>query len=153
MPDSNVSEVNSHGYVTFKIRPKFNTPKGTVINNFADIYFDFNTPVRTNTVFNTIYDTVIVRLGVGINEPKESLNAHVLVFPNPTIDKFYLQLDQELQNAQIKLVDANGREVYEMNHINGNNIEMKATNLKAGVYFIQIYDKNKLIGRSKVLVQ
>ena len=153
LPDSNVSEVNSHGYVTFKIRPKFNTPKGTVINNFADIYFDFNTPVRTNTVFNTIYDTVIVRLGVGINEPKESLNAHVLVFPNPTIDKFYLQLDQELQNAQIKLVDANGREVYEMNQVSGKTIEMKASHLQQGIYFIQIYEKQKLIGRSKIVVQ
>ena len=153
LPDSNVSEPTSHGYVTFNIRPKFNTPKGTVVDNFADIYFDFNAPVRTNTVFNTIFDTVIVRLGVGLNEPKENLESHVLVFPNPTIDKFYLQLDQDVKDVQIKLVDASGREVYEMNQVNGNIIEMTAVNLSKGIYFIQVYEANKLLGKTKVVVQ
>jgi len=71
LPDSNVSEPNSHGYVTFKIRPKFSTPKGAVISNFADIYFDYNAAVRTNTIFNMIYDTVIIKTSVGIDEPKK----------------------------------------------------------------------------------
>ena len=153
LPDSNISEPNSHGYVTFKIRPKFNTPKGTVINNFADIYFDFNTPVRTNTVFNTIYDTVLVRLGDGLNDLKENLEAHVLVFPNPTIDKFIVKLDNDIQGAQIKLLDINGREVYQLNQVNGNEIEMKASSLNKGIYFINIYDEHILIGRSKIVVQ
>jgi hypothetical protein len=144
---------NSQGYVTFKIRPKFNTPKGTVINNFAEIFFDFNAPIRTNTVFNTIYDTVLVRLGLGLNEPKENLEAHILVFPNPTVDKFFVKLDNDILGAQIKLLDINGREVYQMNNVNGREIEMKANNLTQGIYFIQIYDKNKLIGRSKIIVQ
>ena len=153
LPDSNASEINSHGYVTFKIRPKFNTPKGTVINNFADIYFDYNAPVRTNTVFNTIYDTVLVRIGLGLNDAKENMQAHVLIFPNPTIDKFFIKLDQEVQNASVKLIDATGREVYELNQVSGRMIEMKASHLQAGIYFIQIYDKQKLIGRSKIVVQ
>jgi uncharacterized repeat protein (TIGR01451 family) len=153
LPDSNVSVPNSQGYVTFKIRPKFNTPKGTVINNFAEIFFDFNAPIRTNTVFNTIYDTVLVRLGLGLNEPKENLEAHILVFPNPTVDKFFVKLDNDILGAQIKLLDINGREVYQMNNVNGREIEMKANNLTQGIYFIQIYDKNKLIGRSKIIVQ
>ena len=153
LPDSNASEPNSHGYVTFKIRPKFNTPKGTIVNNFADIYFDYNAPVRTNTVFNTIYDTVLVRIGLGLNEAKENLEPHVLVFPNPTIDKFYIQLDKGVKEMQIKLVDATGKAVYEVSNLTGNNIEMKASDLNHGIYFIQIYDKNKLIGRSKIVIQ
>jgi hypothetical protein len=139
--------------VIFKIRPKFNTPKGTIINNFADIFFDFNAPVRTNTVFNMIFDTVFVRLGLGLNEPKENLEAHVLVFPNPAVDKFIIKLDKDLQNAQIKLLDINGREVYQLSNVNGKSVEITNIELSKGIYFVNIFDKNKLIGKSKIIIQ
>jgi uncharacterized repeat protein (TIGR01451 family) len=153
LPDSNSNEPASHGYVIFKIRPKFNTPKGTIINNFADIFFDFNAPVRTNTVFNMIFDTVFVRLGLGLNEPKENLEAHVLVFPNPAVDKFIIKLDKDLQNAQIKLLDINGREVYQLSNVNGKSVEITNIELSKGIYFVNIFDKNKLIGKSKIIIQ
>ena len=54
LPDSNVNEPASNGFVTFSITPKSDIPLGTRIDNVADIYFDFNPPVRTNTVFTTI---------------------------------------------------------------------------------------------------
>ncbi|HEX8531299.1 MAG TPA: T9SS type A sorting domain-containing protein, partial [Cytophagales bacterium] len=38
----------------FTVRPLDNLPAGTRIENFADIFFDYNPPVRTNTVFNTL---------------------------------------------------------------------------------------------------
>lgn len=47
LPDSNVNEAASHGYIAFRIRP-IEQP-GVMITNAADIYFDFNEPVRTNT--------------------------------------------------------------------------------------------------------
>jgi uncharacterized repeat protein (TIGR01451 family) len=52
--DSNANEPASHGFVKFRIRPKSNLNPGTVIVNRAAIYFDFNPPVITNTVTNTI---------------------------------------------------------------------------------------------------
>lgn len=48
LPDSNANEVASHGFVKFKIKQKDNNPLGTVIENKAAIYFDFNAPVITN---------------------------------------------------------------------------------------------------------
>ena len=54
LPDSNVNESGSHGYLRFRIQQKSDNETGTVINNKADIYFDFNEPIETNTVFNTI---------------------------------------------------------------------------------------------------
>ncbi|AHM60016.1 hypothetical protein D770_08775 [Flammeovirgaceae bacterium 311] len=54
LPDSNANEPASHGFVKFRIRPKQSLEKGTIIKNKADIYFDFNSPVTTNEVFNTI---------------------------------------------------------------------------------------------------
>ncbi|MBK9399598.1 MAG: hypothetical protein IPN36_01715 [Bacteroidetes bacterium] len=49
LPDSNVNESASHGFVRYRIKPKSNLQSGDTIKNFAAIYFDFNEPVITNT--------------------------------------------------------------------------------------------------------
>ncbi len=54
LPDSNVNLVASNGFVKFKIGLKENLTPGIVINNSAGIYFDFNAPIITETVFHTI---------------------------------------------------------------------------------------------------
>ena len=42
------------GYLSYSIRPKTDIGTGTRIVNSADILFDFNDPIRTPEVFNTI---------------------------------------------------------------------------------------------------
>ncbi|MFK8006653.1 MAG: T9SS type A sorting domain-containing protein [Saprospiraceae bacterium] len=54
LPDSNVNLIASNGFVKFKIGLKENLIPGTVINNSAGIYFDFNAPIITENVFHTI---------------------------------------------------------------------------------------------------
>ena len=54
LPDSNVNEPLSHGFIKFKVKQNRDLPIGTVINNSAAIYFDFNAPVITNTYFHTV---------------------------------------------------------------------------------------------------
>jgi uncharacterized repeat protein (TIGR01451 family) len=49
LPDSTNNEPESHGFIKFKISPKAGIAEGTIVENFADIYFDFNPPIRTNT--------------------------------------------------------------------------------------------------------
>ncbi len=47
------------GLVAFSIKQKPQLPVGTVIRNSADIFFDYNPPVTTNTVINTITSGII----------------------------------------------------------------------------------------------
>ncbi|MBD0256158.1 MAG: DUF11 domain-containing protein [Cytophagales bacterium] len=54
LPDSTRDQAGSNGFVKFTVRPLDKLPAGTRIENFADIFFDYNPPVRTNTVFNTL---------------------------------------------------------------------------------------------------
>lgn len=56
LPDSTADEPGSHGYIQFSIKPKADLPEKTAVENFADIFFDFNSPVRTNVTLNRIYD-------------------------------------------------------------------------------------------------
>jgi hypothetical protein len=58
LPFSTQDEKGSNGFVTFDIMLKDSTPMNTVVQNQAAIYFDFNEPIFTNTVFNTIVDNI-----------------------------------------------------------------------------------------------
>jgi uncharacterized repeat protein (TIGR01451 family) len=57
LPDSNVNEPASHGFIAYRIKPKSTLSIGDTVKNSASIYFDFNLPVSTN-----IENTVVVSL-------------------------------------------------------------------------------------------
>lgn len=63
LPDSTANEPGSHGFFSYFIQPFEATPPLTLIENRAGIFFDFNPPIITNTVFHTIVkpqkDTII----------------------------------------------------------------------------------------------
>jgi gliding motility-associated-like protein/uncharacterized repeat protein (TIGR01451 family) len=54
LPDSTSNEPASHGYVRFRVKPVGSTALGTQISNSAAITFDYNSPIITNQVNNTI---------------------------------------------------------------------------------------------------
>jgi uncharacterized repeat protein (TIGR01451 family) len=66
--DSVHNEPLSHGFVTFTIRPRSDATAGASIANRAAVFFDFNTPVITNTVLNTISAAAIVYPGDATND-------------------------------------------------------------------------------------
>ncbi len=55
LPDSNINEAGSHGFVSFIVDQLPGLPDGTQITNSAGIYFDFNTPIITNQSLHTIH--------------------------------------------------------------------------------------------------
>lgn len=60
LPDSNVNEPASHGYIVYRIRPKNTVVVNEVIHNTASIYFDFNLPVLTNDASTEVRDDLTV---------------------------------------------------------------------------------------------
>ncbi|HYF29924.1 MAG TPA: T9SS type A sorting domain-containing protein [Chitinophagaceae bacterium] len=52
--DSVHNEPASHGYISYSIKPISTLAAGDIIQNSASIYFDFNLPVKTNTVLTVI---------------------------------------------------------------------------------------------------
>jgi uncharacterized repeat protein (TIGR01451 family) len=60
LPDSNVNEPASHGYIVYRIRPKSTVVVNEVIHNTASIYFDFNLPVVTNDASTEVRDDLVV---------------------------------------------------------------------------------------------
>jgi sugar lactone lactonase YvrE len=56
LPSAAQDALGSQGFVYFSIEPKASLVPKTLIANYADIFFDYNTPVRTNTTSSRIYD-------------------------------------------------------------------------------------------------
>jgi Secretion system C-terminal sorting domain/FG-GAP-like repeat len=54
LPDSNVNETGSHGFVKFSIELLPGLSGGTSIYNYSSIYFDQNPAIETNTTVNTL---------------------------------------------------------------------------------------------------
>jgi uncharacterized repeat protein (TIGR01451 family) len=54
LPDSSTNEVESHGFVQFQINFLPDSPEFSKADNKVGIYFDYNGPVITNTVTNTL---------------------------------------------------------------------------------------------------
>ncbi len=75
LPDSNTNESASHGSVRFSIRPITPLTPGQVISNRADIFFDFNPPIRTPDA------TVIVTEETGVVPATAPAQLHVFPIP------------------------------------------------------------------------
>ncbi|WP_223808836.1 DUF7619 domain-containing protein [Rufibacter hautae] len=56
LPDSARNQAGSNGAIQFSVKPKAGLAEKHLIENLADIFFDYNEPVRTNTTQNRIYD-------------------------------------------------------------------------------------------------
>jgi uncharacterized repeat protein (TIGR01451 family) len=82
LPDSTKNSLASNGFVAFSIKPKTGLSEKTKIENYADIIFDFNDPVRTNTTFNTIYDVPLTI------DNAIKLDEKTVIIPKPVITSF-----------------------------------------------------------------
>ena len=82
LPDSNVNEAASHGFVSFRIKPFLPILPGTVIENTANIFFDFNDPVITEP------SVLVAEFSTGIPDAKAS--STYVAYPVPAAGRIFL---------------------------------------------------------------
>ncbi len=99
LPDSNSSELESHGFVKFRVYFLTGLSIGTIIENYAKIYFDFNPPVITNTVLNTIYDcNILLNLALIPTSDCKSEVVSGNLYESNTNSNMFWYLDDTLMN-------------------------------------------------------
>lgn len=136
LPDSGANEPASHGHVTFSIEPYAGTPDLSVAENAADIVFDLNAPVRTNTVFNTFSAGY-----VGLNEMGPGTAPSSLTLrPNPITGVSILQLPEGSGETRLTLLDARGTTVREWSAPAGTQVLVDRTGLSSGLYHLRVWD-------------
>jgi uncharacterized repeat protein (TIGR01451 family) len=138
LPESNTNQEKSNGFVNFSIRPKAGLALGTRLENFANIYFDFNDPIRTNTTVNTLWEptyTPGVVDTVFVTEVKQKLAVKILTIrPNPAQDVITIQLP-EGNAGLLEITDLQGRILQSTQVVSGQVISIG--DLKPGVYFLK----------------
>lgn len=148
LPDSNHNEAASHGFVNFRIKQQPDLPNGTKIENTAAIYFDFNEPVITNTVQQTIGQPYLVLK----NQTPHVPGVAVQIAPNPFNEQAALEISgTDIQDGQLTLLDVQGRVVRTVT-FTGNRVVLLRQGLAAGMYFYQITDGGVLQSSGKVQV-
>lgn len=106
---SNYGDALSSALVNYSIQRKPTTPIGTTFTNEANIYFDYNAPITTNTTLNTLVEVA------GIDDPTSGDETSVTVdfYPVPTSDYLNIRVNNILNNqtAQLTIVDLMGNVV------------------------------------------
>lgn len=132
LPDSNINEAASHGFVRFRITPKDTLQLGSRIENRAGIYFDFNPPIITNTVFHTVDTGFLERKMVAVHGLPDAENGRI--FPNPVRAGGYLFFEDRSAAHRIVLMDPYGKVVLQAN---GSHKIRIPDGLAGGVYFLE----------------
>jgi uncharacterized repeat protein (TIGR01451 family) len=147
LPDSFVNEPASNGFLKFSVQQKANNPDGTRIENRAGIYFDFNDPIITNTVFNVIgKDFVLVK----VDETPEA--NQLSVFPNPALETVEFQLKHAQPSFRFQLHDQLGRMVRE-DKGSGSRYHFERKGLPSGIYYFKLFMDNNTEITGKILLK
>ncbi|MBK7244435.1 MAG: T9SS type A sorting domain-containing protein [Saprospiraceae bacterium] len=133
LPDSNINESASHGYFRYRIKPKLNLKIGTPINNKADIYFDFNEAVATNTISVKLSEVTKV------NDIKGKTNLELVAIPNPFTKSTKIKLPEHLinQSLQCTIFGTEGKRIQSF-QLSGSEIVIQKNDLRPGVYIVNI---------------
>jgi uncharacterized repeat protein (TIGR01451 family) len=102
LPDSFVDPLGSIGSFHYRMAPKSTLVLGDQLTNRADIYFDYNDPVLTNTTVTT------VALPTGIDAV--TVNNGLRMHPSPSNGHVNITWTRaDVANAQLIVLDALGR--------------------------------------------
>ncbi|MEM8910070.1 MAG: T9SS type A sorting domain-containing protein, partial [Bacteroidota bacterium] len=152
LPDSNVNEPASHGFVKFEIAQNPDLIDGILITNFVDIYFDFNDPIRTNEVFHTIgqpFADDVLSSSFDLDNKVQTIR----VYPNPFAQITTFDLDEHfVDEGQLNLYDARGR-LLKRQVFSGHRIDFARGDLESGLYFFQINGDGTELGTGKLLIK
>ena len=122
--------IGRYGSVTYSIKQKSNLAPGTEIKNYAAIYFDFNEPVITNTVLNTIWWPETV------DQPE--INNQFNIYPNPANTSFSIS-GRNIES--IFILNSLGQIVLQTNIPS----DVFIGNLTTGIYFVRIETTEEIV--------
>lgn len=139
LPDSTSDENNSHGFIAYKIKPTNDIVISDIIFNNADIYFDFNEPIVTNTV-----STEVVEDNLSVEDYSKPT---FKLYPNPTNDLIEIISNHEIET--IKVYNSLGQLVL----LNNKSDFIDLTELGSGIYIIELKVKGHNVEVKKVIKQ
>lgn len=128
LPDSNINEPRSHGFVGFRIRPRLPLLPGDEIINIANIYFDFNPPVIT--------EPSVLVAEFSTNMTSNTMHA-ISISPNPAAEIIHIRSEYNTELRSLDLISIDGRMLTVPTRRQGQLIELDVRTLAPGTYTIR----------------
>ncbi|TDR25486.1 putative secreted protein (Por secretion system target) [Flavobacterium cheniae] len=120
------NDATNDGYVVFKIKTLPSLVLGDTFTNNANIYFDYNFPITTNTYTTTV---------AALSTQDFDFGAYFTLYPNPAKDVLNIQTKQDLEVNSIEIYNQLGQIVMATtNAINS----VDVANLASGTYFVKV---------------
>ncbi len=151
LPDSSTNEMLSHGFVKYRIQPNDNLLENTPIINSANIFFDFNPPIVTNSTVNIMvseYPEIVKNVNIPINW-------NFNIYPNPSSDQVYVEFDLKKQTDwKIRIFNSMGQLINIIKApIGGSSKSQESfSNLLPGVYYISLQAGNQMIAKKLIVL-
>ncbi|MCD8518668.1 MAG: T9SS type A sorting domain-containing protein, partial [Flavobacterium sp.] len=120
------NDATNDGYVLFKIKTLPSLVLGDTFTNNANIYFDYNFPITTNTYTTTV---------AALSTQDFDFGTYFTLYPNPAKDVLNIQAKQDLKINSIEIYNQLGQIVMaSTNTLN----TIDVSNLASGTYFVKI---------------
>ena len=119
-------DATNDGYVAFKIRTKPTLIVGDTFSNTANIYFDYNFPITTNTTTTTV--------ALLSNQDFDFRN-YFSLYPNPTKNILTIINIQQISISSLSIYNSMGQLI---EVITTPNETIDVSNLQAGIYYLKL---------------
>ena len=149
LPDSNANELESHGFIKFEIDLIPGLPLETSIYNTANIYFDANPAIVTNTTVSTLHEE-------DVSEIIENETGLVTIYPNPFSDFTTVRFANGNQSVySLVIYNLLGVVVYQQDNITGGQVQIRKADLGSGIYILNVVDtqSKEITDQVKIVVE
>jgi len=120
------NNATNDGYVVFKIKTLPTLVLGDTFANNANIYFDYNFPITTNTFTTTV---------ATLSNQDFDFGTYFTLYPNPAKDVLNIQVKQDVAINSVEIYNQLGQIVMATtNAINS----VDVANLASGTYFVKV---------------
>lgn len=141
LPDSSTDPDGSNGFVKYRLKFRSTLAVNNAITNAAAIFFDYNTPIITNTAFTYYIDST-----AGVNEVE---SGRTRLYPNPAADHIVIECQELTENTMIVLYSMQGVKILEQRLTDAYTI-ITLNDLARGIYVAMISNNKGTVVRKIV---
>ncbi len=134
------------------------TPSGDIFIGGSFTYtVDFDPGAGTvNLTSNgsSTSDAFILKLnGLSTSLRANAASSLITFFPNPSSGTIHISFGKNISKGLVTITNSVGERVHTENINNGNKVTVDVNSLSEGIYFLIIYDENKILGTEKIIIQ
>ncbi|HEX8563642.1 MAG TPA: T9SS type A sorting domain-containing protein [Flavobacterium sp.] len=144
LPPESTDAEGSNGFITYRVKPNPGYAIGDIIPNTADIYFDFNPAIVTNT-----FETEFVQQLSNAGFNRDTFQ----VYPNPATNTIFISSHEPQTITNISIHDVLGKLILEVAYVSENQSIVDVSGLSPGIYTVTIATSDSLKTVKKLIIR